>query len=190
MSEGTEKTTRLRQICRFPIQDIMLNLKTRWWEKKITVGNSWRKIMVLCERKLVSSPCLPPSLPCRVWSRDKWKCCVDGKKWLSGVEGRPQWSQRVPMADSGHLLQSTKGDEGERKLIFLLSPAKNLNVYVQLGKMAKGRSSLCWQNTQDTKGLKWRKWTLEQGSDPCLSSNIWNWLSQKKYLNDTLLFEI
>ena len=33
-------------------------------------------------------------------------------------EGGP--SQRVPMADSGHLLQGTKGDKGENKLFFLL----------------------------------------------------------------------
>ena len=44
------------------------------------------------------------------------------------------------MADSGHLLQGAKGDEGENKFF---PPVKSLNVYLQLGKVAKGRSSLC-----------------------------------------------
>ena len=67
---------------------------------------------------------------------------------LMARNGSPEWeggpSQRVPipMADSGHLLQGTKGDEGKNKLI-LLSAAKNLNVYLQLRKVAKGRCSLC-----------------------------------------------
>ena len=38
-------------------------------------------------------------------------------------EGGP--SQRVPMADSGHLLQGTKGDEGENELRFFVACQKS-----------------------------------------------------------------
>ena len=42
--------------------------------------------------------------------------------------GSPEWeggpSQRVPMADSGHLLQGTKGIKAKMNYVFL-SPAKN-----------------------------------------------------------------
>ena len=50
---------------------------------------------------------------------------------LMARNGPPEWeggpSQRVPipMADSGHLLQGTKGDEGENKLIFLTKCQKS-----------------------------------------------------------------
>ena len=71
---------------------------------------------------------LSPPLVCHLLFPVEFEAEINESVALMVRNGSPEWkggpSQRVPMADSGHLLQSTKGDEGERKLIFLLSPAK------------------------------------------------------------------
>ena len=72
---------------------------------------------------------LSPPLVCHLLFPVEFEAEINESVALMARNGSPEWkggpSQRVPMADSGHLLQGAKGDGGENKLIFVAACQKS-----------------------------------------------------------------